>query len=45
MPLGIIARMGAAAADELLLEGRAALAAAKWETARVCFEQAISTPQ
>jgi DNA-binding CsgD family transcriptional regulator len=33
--------MGVASLEDLLRDGRAALAAAEWETARACFEQAL----
>jgi DNA-binding CsgD family transcriptional regulator len=42
---GIIASMGAQTAAKLLRSGREALAAAEWETARSCFEQALETEE
>ncbi len=37
--------MEAAGSEELLREGRAALAAAEWETARACFERALAVDE
>ena len=38
---GIIGAMGSTAPDELLLDGRQALADGDWEVARACFERAV----